>query len=328
MIVDSHLHVNFKNLGAREIIAYMDRERIDQCWLLTWDEANPRNSDYTPLPVEGVFEAYEKYPSRIIPMYAPDPTRADAAKRFLEWHGRGIRGCGEVKAALRWDSKDMGPMLSTLNRLGMPLVFHMEQSGPKFRPTTDSALELLFARAMNSVRVGEIPKRILKGLTGACGALKKKREGMRYFFPGYLLDFAALEGRLREYPDIKFIGHGPMFWNGISASADIDSAKVPKGPVTGEGITCRLLSQYGNLYADISAHSGYNALARDRGFARRFLSKYNRKILYGTDNYFLGLKNVLDSLGLPKDAYRRIYGENAAELISHGAPSGGAGPSS
>ena len=37
------------------------------------------------------------------------------------------------------------------------------------------------------------------------------------------------------------------------------------------GVVPRLLREYDNLYADLSAHSGYNALKRDPAFARKFL---------------------------------------------------------
>jgi predicted TIM-barrel fold metal-dependent hydrolase len=87
------------------------------------------------------------------------------------------------------------------------------------------------------------------------------------------------------------------------------------------GIICRLLSEYDNLYADISGPSGYTALARDPAFAKRFLTEYRNKILYGTDNFFMGLRPFLDSLKLSMECYRRIYGENAMGLAGKCAPS-------
>src|SRR5512132_2265730 len=104
----------------------MDREGIDMCWLLTWEEMSPQTTDYVSLAVEDVFEAYSRYPSRIIPMYAPDPARPDALARFKKWFKNGVRGCGELKVPLRWDSTALDPLLTCLNEFGLPLVFHME----------------------------------------------------------------------------------------------------------------------------------------------------------------------------------------------------------
>jgi predicted TIM-barrel fold metal-dependent hydrolase len=53
--------------------------------------------------------------------------------------------------------------------------------------------------------------------------------------------------------------------------------------VTPGGITDRLLSDYGNMYGDLSAGSGLNALLRDEEHAREFLKRHQNKLLYGSD---------------------------------------------
>jgi predicted TIM-barrel fold metal-dependent hydrolase len=45
----------------------------------------------------------------------------------------------------------------------------------------------------------------------------------------------------------------------------------------------RLLSEYPNLYADLSAGSGYNALTRDEDFTAGFLERHPNQLLYGSD---------------------------------------------
>jgi len=57
----------------------------------------------------------------------------------------------------------------------------------------------------------------------------------------------------------------------------------PKGPVTPGGITDRLLADYPNMYGDLSAGSGLNALLRDEDHARDFLKRHQNKLLYGSD---------------------------------------------
>jgi len=131
-----------------------------------------------------------------------------------------------------------------------------------------------------------------------------------------MLDFASLEVALTDYPDINYVAHGPMFWKHISTDATGGDEMYPKGPVIGEGIVWRLLTDYPNLYADISALSGLNALTRDPLNARKFLSLFKDRILYGTDNFMRELGDFIHSLGLSQEAYKNIFGENASRLIN------------
>ena len=130
-----------------------------------------------------------------------------------------------------------------------------------------------------------------------------------------MLDFASLETSLKDFPDVNFVAHGLMFWKYYSSDATGDEEELPVGPVKGEGIIWRLLRDYPNLYADISSDSGINALKRDRQIARSFLSQFEDKILYGTDNLVNGQKEYIDSLGLDKETWRKIYGENACRVL-------------
>jgi hypothetical protein len=91
-----------------------------------------------------------------------------------------------------------------------------------------------------------------------------------------------LEACLQEFPKVSFIGHGPGWWAAISADDD-RSGGYPKDPIKPTGAIDRLLGDYANLYADISAGSGYNALTRDSDFTVGFLERHWRKLLFGTD---------------------------------------------
>ena len=92
----------------------------------------------------------------------------------------------------------------------------------------------------------------------------------------------ALERCLNDYPQISWIGHGPGFWAAISG-ADDGQAGYPTGPVLPGGAVDRLLSGYVNLYADLSAGSGFNAMTRDPDFTAGFLDRQWPKLLFGTD---------------------------------------------
>ncbi|MGI5820008.1 MAG: amidohydrolase family protein [Armatimonadota bacterium] len=91
-----------------------------------------------------------------------------------------------------------------------------------------------------------------------------------------------LEAMLNRYPGLTFIGHGPRWWNAISADDD-GLCGYPDGPVVEGGAADRLLREYDNMCADISAGSGYNAMTRDPEFTQGFLERNWRKIMFATD---------------------------------------------
>lgn len=87
---------------------------------------------------------------------------------------------------------------------------------------------------------------------------------------------------LKKYSKVNFIGHAQTFWGHISLGYD-ETNLAPMGPVKPGGITDRLLADYSNLYADLSAGSGYRALIRDEEHARAFVARHQDKLLYGSD---------------------------------------------
>jgi predicted TIM-barrel fold metal-dependent hydrolase len=87
---------------------------------------------------------------------------------------------------------------------------------------------------------------------------------------------------LKAHPKTIFIGHANSFWANISTEAPSEIA-YPKGPVKRGGVTDRLLSDFPNLYGDLSANSGRNALARDPEFAADFLRRHQDKLMFGSD---------------------------------------------
>ncbi len=92
-------------------------------------------------------------------------------------------------------------------------------------------------------------------------------------------NFAAV---LKAYPKTRFIGHADAFWANISAGYANDVA-YPTGPIKPGGITGRLLSDYPNLFGDLSAMSGNTALFRDPPFTKEFLKRHRDKLMFGSD---------------------------------------------
>lgn len=90
------------------------------------------------------------------------------------------------------------------------------------------------------------------------------------------------EAMLKAYPKTKFIGHADAFWANVSADYANESA-YPAGKIKPGGITDKLLSDYPNLYGDLAANSGNNALTRDPDFTPAFLKRHEDKLIFGSD---------------------------------------------
>src|SRR5262249_10460122 len=122
------------------------------------------------------------------------------------------------------------------------IKFHVEADGPELRRIYALAAEL---DVPILVHFQEVPH----------------FEGEGVFSTG----FKRFEAMLRAYPKTRFIGHADAFWANVSADYADESA-YPTGPIKRGGITDKLLGDYANLYGDLSANSGNNALSRDPEF--------------------------------------------------------------
>jgi predicted TIM-barrel fold metal-dependent hydrolase len=132
------------------------------------------------------------------------------------------------------------------------------------------------------------------------------------------VDLPRLERCLKAFPNIKWCGHGPGFWAAISGDDD-GLPGYPSGPVTPGGALDRLLERYDNLYLDLSARSGYNALTRDPVFTQGFVSRHWQRMLLGTDivhaNDRLPILGWLRMLDVPAEIRQAIGKANACRVL-------------
>ena len=98
----------------------------------------------------------------------------------------------------------------------------------------------------------------------------------------YNTGYPQFDKVLKAYPKTNFIGHGDLFWAHISADVPTDRG-YPAGPIKSGGLTDRWLSDFPNLFADMSANSGNNALSRDTDFSREFIRRQRNKLIFGSD---------------------------------------------
>ena len=93
-----------------------------------------------------------------------------------------------------------------------------------------------------------------------------------------------LESCLRAFPKLTILGHGPAFWADIAQlEKPGDRAGYPTYTVKEEGVVPKLFRAYPNMWGDLSAGSGANALIRDPDYAVQFLNEFQDRLLFGTD---------------------------------------------
>ncbi len=141
----------------------------------------------------------------------------------------------------------------------------------------------------------------------------------------YNLGFERFSKMLEKYPKTNFIGHAQTWWANIDKNHTDQKVLYPKGKVTAGGLTDRYLSDYPNMFADMSAGSGLNALTRDEDHAREFLDRHQAKILFGSDcddrvgtgTACQGSQTIaaIRKLAPNKAVERKIFYENAKKLF-------------
>ncbi len=131
------------------------------------------------------------------------------------------------------------------------------------------------------------------------------------------LGLPRLEKTLREFPDLIIVGHSQPFWAEISADVTEETRNgYPPGRVT-PGRLVELFERYENLWGDLSAGSGHNAISRDPEFGNQFLEQFQDRLMFGTDisfpeyepplpDYFRSLKGQISDEAWEKIAWRNI----------------------
>jgi predicted TIM-barrel fold metal-dependent hydrolase len=148
---------------------------------------------------------------------------------------------------------------------------------------------------------------------------------MHWEYQRYNYGFERFGKMLAQFPDTIFIGHAQTWWANIDQGHANQAVLYPKGKVTPGGFTDRYLADYPNMYGDLSAGSGLNALTRDEEFTRDFLARHQDKLLYGSDcNDWEGrLPNcqgaqtiaAVRRLAASKQIERKLLYENARKMF-------------
>ena len=149
------------------------------------------------------------------------------------------------------------------------------------------------------------------------------REGNIYGLIEEKPGLTLLEKALQKFPNLKFFGHSQTFWAEISADPE-PRGGYPKGKVIEDGAITRLMRKYPNLYGDLSAGSGCNALARDEEHAIKFLNEFQDRLMFGTDicnietastplvDFMLKLRNEKK---ISEEVFQKVARENIIRIL-------------
>jgi len=133
-----------------------------------------------------------------------------------------------------------------------------------------------------------------------------------------------LERCLAKFPQLRFLAHSQAFWAEMAPlQTPADRWGYPNYPIDREGVVPKLFRRYPNLYGDLSAGSGYNALHRDPDYAGQFLQEFPDRLLFGTDicapdtdtplvDFLIELR---DSRKISETVFNEVARENAIRLL-------------
>ena len=140
------------------------------------------------------------------------------------------------------------------------------------------------------------------------------------------LGLPRIEKMLKKHPDLKLIGHSQPFWAELGTNVtEANRNRWPTGKVE-EGRVARLMREYPNLYCDLSAGSGCNAMTRDPEYTAKFVEEFSDRILYGcdicqpaTEKHLERLDSFLDQMVedgmISEKSYYKIVRGNAIRLL-------------
>jgi predicted TIM-barrel fold metal-dependent hydrolase len=139
--IDIHTHLGTfywgKELTADELVRMMDRHDVEKSVVLPL--VSPESSPY-PQTTEAALAAHKQHPDRLIPFCCIDP-RANhippqrpghvvGLKGILDilkhYQDAGCRGLGEHKVGLPFDHAQMLVLYEACDRLGLPILFHLD----------------------------------------------------------------------------------------------------------------------------------------------------------------------------------------------------------
>jgi len=284
MIIDEHNHPDWGKHNLDRYLENMEEHGIDLTWLLTWESPadeyapGPYAVDFGfggPIPFSRCLSYVERAPDKFVLGYAPDPRRPQAIDQ--------LSAAIDIYGVRVYGELKLRMMCDNPDALRM------------FKFCGEKGLPVL-------VHVDyEVP-------VEAGGKYPRPN----WWYGGGLEPFGRA---VQACPETTFIGHGPGFWARISNDDQYDKVYYPKGEVVPGGPLLDLLRQCPNLYCDLSAGSGCNALRRDPEFGKAFVNEFQDRILHGRDCFDRKHQELLNGMELEEAVLNKIYSGNALKLV-------------
>lgn len=125
---------------------------------------------------------------------------------------------------------------------------------------------------------------------------------------------------LEAVPSGVFIGHANGWWASISGDAtQEDFGAYPNRKTTPGGAIDALMDRFPNIYGDLSAGSGSNAILRDMEFGKEFLVRRADRLMFGTDYLMPGQQvpqlSMYREIELLEDVRAKIFHGNAERVF-------------
>ena len=285
MIIDAHNHPDWYGYNLDRFLDNMEKYSIDKTWLLTWESPE---DEYDPCYLNVISPL--RSCSGPIPIENCIPYVERAPEKFILGFAPDPRKPDAMKR-----------LEASISLYGVKVFGEL-----KLRMMYDNPDALRIYRFC-----GE------KGLPVIVHIDYEFSKGHMFPRPNYWYGggIEALERAVAKCPDTIFLGHAPGFWAHISCDEQFDKVPYPEGNITKGGKLLKMLDMYNNLYCDLSAGSGLNALKRDPVFAKAFLIKYQDRIVYGRDYFDNVHQEFLNQLDLPPEVLQKIYSGNAKRLV-------------
>lgn len=280
-MIDFHTHIGKIFYGRKPLTAKKLIETMDEKGIEKAVVLPIENPEETHWyqTTEQIIRKCKVFPDRLIPFCNIDPRRG--TNKSDEKIGK------MIEEYVKKGCKGFGEILANLK-------FNDERMKNIYKFCGEFKLPVLF-------HLGGVPEISKIGLTDEIG-------------------LPYIEEILNEFPDTIFVAHGPGWWAEISADVTPEERdSYPKGKIEKEGKVVYLLENYPNIYADISAGSGYNALTRDEEFGIEFLNRFDKKLLFATDYLYIGqplpIIDYLKKIDLDKEKKENIFKRNALKIL-------------
>lgn len=282
MLIDIHAHPNYYGYNPKKLLENMDAYGIDKAWILTLETPETEYHPFWYINYGNEFGAMPFSAALEFVRYHPE--------RFVLAYGIDPRrpdAIAKLEAAIElYGVKVYGEIM-------LRMMYDNEDAVKMFQFCGKKKLPVI-AEIRYGIPTGDTYPRT------------------EWWYGGGVDAYARA---IRQCPDTLFFGHGAGFWGNISGDELFKQVDYPTAPVKPGGKLLDMMEEFGNLYLDLSAGSGLNALSRDRKLAKDLLIKYQDRACFGRDDVNNDLQEFLATLDLPKNVMEKIRHENAERIL-------------